>query len=82
MVTASASWVESRKQLSRWWRMAVTAAVAEKGLASLRTEQLLDLYHEVTEVYNAALMWEDKEIIERSKGLLRQLNEAFEKQNR
>jgi flagellin-specific chaperone FliS len=62
--------------------MAMTLAVAEKGLASLSTEQLLDLYTGVAEVYGAALMYDDKEIIERSQELLRQLNEAFEEKSK
>ena len=60
----------------------VTTLVRETGLASLSTEQLLDLYSGVAEVYGAALMYDDKEIIERSKELLRQLNEAFEEKSR
>lgn len=62
--------------------MVTATAVAEKGLASLRTEQLLDLYYGVTEGYNAALMWGDEEIIERSREFLRQLNEAFEERSK
>lgn len=60
----------------------VMTVATEKGLAGLSTEQLLDLYQGVAEAYGAAVMWDDKEIIERSKELLRQLNEAFENQNK
>ena len=60
----------------------VTTLVRETGLASLSTEQLVDLYNGVAEVYGAALMYDDTEIIERSQELLRQLNEAFEEKSR